>query len=84
MTPEHRQYEDERRARHGRPPRPYDPAVLDEVRRAYSDVRHAEDAFLVKIDEAITEGVPLRDLESVTGISRSRLSRGPTAYWHTF
>lgn len=73
----------ERRARQGRPPRSYNPEVLDVVLSAYSELRRAERTFLQEIDKAKGAGVPLRDLESRTGISRSTLARGPVAHWHS-
>jgi hypothetical protein len=84
MTENERWIDDERRARLGRPPRPYDPTHVDTVLQAYNVVRSAEGRFLGAIEQAIAGGVPLRDLESLTGISRTTLSRGPKPHWHTY
>lgn len=84
MTDQRFAYENERRARQGRPPRPYNPRFLDAVTTSYTKLRHAELDFLKSIEEAIAAGVPLRDIESRTGVSRTTLSRGVTAHWHTY
>jgi hypothetical protein len=84
MTDEQLAYENERRARQGRPPRPYNPKFLRAVTTKYGELRAAEIDFLKSIDDAIAAGVPLRDIESRTGVSRTTLSRGVTAHWHTY
>jgi hypothetical protein len=84
MTDDQLAYVNERRARQGRPPRPYNPKFLRAVTTEYDKLRAAELDFLRSIDAAIAAGVPLREIESRTGISRTTLSRGVTPHWHTY
>lgn len=84
MTDKQLTHENERRARQGRPPRPYDPKFLSAVTTKYGKLRAAEIDFLKSIEAAIAAAVPLRDIESRTGVSRTTLSRGVTPHWHTY
>jgi DNA invertase Pin-like site-specific DNA recombinase len=84
MIDEQLAHENERRARQGRPPRPYNPTFLEKVTKKHIAAWKAEADFLKAIDDAIAAGVPLRDIESRTGISRTSLSRGLSPRWSKY
>jgi hypothetical protein len=72
MTDEQLAYESERRARQGRPPRPYNPKFLSAIYTKYNELRVAERAFLKSIDDAIASGVPLRTSRAEPGYLAAR------------